>query len=130
MISSMLSVHLLTLLEGRGLSLAAAVGLGALIGPSQVGARVLEMLVGRRHHPIWIMILSLALIATGVMLLLLQISPPALALILYGAGNGLHTIARGALPLVLFDPQHYALFMGRLALPSLVIQALAPSAGA
>ena len=130
LVSSTLSVHLLTLLEHRGLTLAAAVGLGALIGPSQVGARVLEMLVGRRHHPIWIMIISVALITTGVILLLVDLPLPALALILYGAGNGLHTIARGALPLVLFDPGHYALFMGRLALPSLVIQALAPSVGA
>ncbi|WP_208249001.1 hypothetical protein WGT02_03835 [Rhizobium sp. T1470] len=30
---------------------------------------------------------------------------------------------------MLFDPAHYALFMGRLAFPSLVIQALAPSIG-
>jgi predicted MFS family arabinose efflux permease len=130
LIASMLSVHLLAVLERRGLEVAAAVALGALIGPSQVGARVVEMLIGRRHHPIWIMIISVGLIATGVILLLVQIPLPALALILYGAGNGLQTIARGALPLVLFDPERYALFMGRLALPSLVVQALAPSAGA
>ncbi|CDX40785.1 Major facilitator superfamily MFS_1 (fragment) [Mesorhizobium sp. SOD10] len=53
-----------------------------------------------------------------------------LALILYGAGNGIHTIARGALPLVLFDPQQYAALMGKLATPSLVVQAAAPSIGA
>ena len=35
-ISTTLSVHLLTVLQAKGLTLAAAVGLGALVGPSQV----------------------------------------------------------------------------------------------
>ncbi len=52
-IMTVISVHVLTLLQARGLTLAAAVSLGALIGPSQVGARVLEAAFGRRHHPIW-----------------------------------------------------------------------------
>ena len=131
MIASMLSVHLLTLLQLRGLGLAAAVGLGALVGPSQVGARVGELLIGRnRHHPIWTMLASVSLLAAGIWLLLASHAFIALALILYGAGNGIHTIARGALPLVLFDPQQYAILMGRLATPSLIIQAAAPSVGA
>ncbi|MDX8454615.1 MFS transporter [Mesorhizobium sp. VK9D] len=131
MIASMLSVHLLTLLQLRGVGLAAAVGLGALVGPSQVGARVAELLIGRnRHHPIWTMLTSVSLLATGVWLLLASQTVVALALILYGAGNGIHTIARGALPLVLFDPQQYAALMGKLATPSLIVQAAAPSIGA
>ncbi|RVD56094.1 MFS transporter [Mesorhizobium sp. M2D.F.Ca.ET.185.01.1.1] len=131
MIASMLSVHLLTLLQLRGVGLAAAVGLGALVGPSQVGARVAELLIGRnRHHPIWTMLTSVSLLAAGVWLLLTSQTFVALALILYGAGNGIHTIARGALPLVLFDPQQYAALMGKLATPSLIVQAAAPSIGA
>ncbi len=39
----MIGVHLLTFLQARGLDLAAAVVLGALVGPSQVGALVVEM---------------------------------------------------------------------------------------
>ena len=39
-------------------------------------------------------------------------------------------IARGTLPLALFGPDRYATLMGRLAFPSLIVQALAPSAGA
>ncbi|CDX40782.1 membrane hypothetical protein [Mesorhizobium sp. SOD10] len=71
MIASMLSVHLLTLLQLRGVGLAAAVGLGALVGPSQVGARVSELLIGRnRHHPIWTMLTSVSLLAAGIWLLL------------------------------------------------------------
>ncbi|TIL49873.1 MAG: MFS transporter, partial [Mesorhizobium sp.] len=51
-ISSTLSVHLLTVLQSTGMAVAAAVGLGALVGPSQVGARAIEMVVARYHHPI------------------------------------------------------------------------------
>ena len=39
-------------------------------------------------------------------------------------------VARGTLPLALFGPERYATLMGRLAFPSLIVQALAPSAGA
>ena len=38
-VQTTVSVHLLTILQDRGMSLAAAVAVGALIGPSQVGAR-------------------------------------------------------------------------------------------
>ncbi|MBW8907668.1 MAG: MFS transporter [Mesorhizobium sp.] len=131
LISSMLSVHLLTLLQLRGVGLTVAVGFGALIGPSQVGARVAEMLIGRnRHHPIWTMMTSVSLLAAGVGLLFVSQTFIAVGLILYGGGNGIYTIARGALPLVLFDPQQYAALMGRLAMPSLIVQAAAPSIGA
>ena len=56
--------------------------------------------------------------------------PIALALILYGAGNGVFSIAKGTLPLAQFGPQRYAPLVGKLARPSLVAQALAPTAGA
>ena len=46
-ISTTLSVHLLTVLQAKGLALAAAVGLGALVGPSQVAARAVEMVIAR-----------------------------------------------------------------------------------
>ena len=67
---------------------------------------------------------------SGVGLLLVYLPLTALALILYGAGNGIHTIARGALPLVIFDPHNYAAIMGKLATPALIVQAVAPSVGA
>ena len=54
----------------------------------------------------------------------------ALALILYGAGNGIYSIARGTVPLALFGPERYAPLLGRLARPGLVAQACAPPVGA
>ena len=56
-----MSVHLLTILQARDITLAAAVALGALVGPSQVGARFIEMLIGRYHHPIWTKVASVML---------------------------------------------------------------------
>ena len=54
----------------------------------------------------------------------------ALTILLYGAGYGIMWIARGTLPLSLFGPERYATLMGRLAFPSLIVQALSPAAGA
>ncbi|WP_158966802.1 MFS transporter [Chachezhania sediminis] len=128
MLSTIWSVHMVTILTAGGLSLAAAIGLGALIGPSQVGARVLEMLGRGRHHPIWTLGISTALVLVGFGGLQFGL-PAALALIAYGGGNGLWSIARGALPLALFGEDGYAATMGRLARPMLFAGAAAPSVG-
>jgi predicted MFS family arabinose efflux permease len=127
---SFISTHLLTLLQARGLDLAAAVALGALIGPSQVGARILEMTFGRNFHPVWGMLGGTVLVAIGMALLWSGSPVPALALIAYGMGNGISTVVRGTVPLVLFGPARYPELMGRLGLPILLAMALAPAAGA
>jgi predicted MFS family arabinose efflux permease len=129
-IAAAISVHLIVVLQAGGLSLAAAVGLGALVGPSQVGARVIEMFVGRSHHPLWTLTAAALLILTGLALLSLGFFLPAIALISYGAGNGVWSIARGAVPLELFGGSGYAALMGRLAAPIFLAQAAAPSVAA
>lgn len=129
-IAAVISVHLIAILQAGGMTLAAAVGLGALIGPSQVGARMLEALIGARFHPIWSLVAAAVLIAAGVVLLRFGPGLAAAALIGYAAGNGILSIARGAVPLALFGAEGYATLMGRLATPALIAQALAPSAGA
>lgn len=130
LISSTLSVHMLTVLQLRGVDLIAAVSLGALIGPAQVSARIAEMATGQRHHPIWTMLASAVLLAIGVGLLWSSFPITAVALFIYGAGNGIFSIAKGTVPLAFFEQHEYAVNMGRLAMPSLIIQALAPSLGA
>ncbi|MGH6917537.1 MAG: hypothetical protein ACREJ0_07510 [Geminicoccaceae bacterium] len=127
---TILSVHLVTLLQARNIGLAAAVSLGMLIGPAQVGGRIIEMAFEQRYHPIWTLVGASLLIASGVVLLYLGFRVPALALVLYGAGNGIWTIARGALPLAMFGPRDYPVLMGKLAMPSLAAQAVAPAIGA
>ena len=129
MISTTLSVHLLTILQAKGLTLVAAVGLGALVGPSQVAARAVEMVIARYHHPIWTKVASTSLVAAGVAALWLEAPIIPLALAFYGAGIGLESIARGTLPLAVFGPERYPVVMGRIAMPSLIAQAAAPSIG-
>ena len=129
-LSSAMSVHLLTILQARGMELAAAVALGALVGPSQVGARIVEMLISRFHHPVWTKAASVLLVGCGLALLWLGLGPVPLALVFYGAGIGIESIARGTLPLAVFGAQGYATLMGRIAMASLMAQAVAPSAAA
>ena len=112
---TIVSVHLLTMLQGRGLSLAESVALGALIGPAQVTARLIEMASGGRHHPIWTLAAAAGLSALGLVMLALGVPLVGAAIFLYAAGNGIFSIARGALPLALFGAERYALIMGRLA---------------
>jgi MFS family permease len=129
-IGSIVIVHLLIFLEAGGASFATAVALGTLFGPAQVAARTIERLLGAHYHPIWTMLASCVLMASGLLLLAAGPALPALAIVIYGAGYGIMWIARGTLPLSLFGPERYAVLMGRLALPSLIAQALAPSGGA
>jgi hypothetical protein len=127
---AMVSVHLVTLLQARGVGLASAVAYGALIGPSQVGARIVEMAGKGRHHPLWTLTAAMLLVAAGLAGLAAGLPVVGLALVLYGAGNGIYSIARGTVPLALFGPERYASLMGRLARPGLVAQAFSPSLGA
>ena len=129
-IGSIVVVHLLIFLQARGATFAEAVALGTLFGPAQVGARVIERIFGERYHPIWTMVASCALMAGGLALLLADFPILAVAVVIYAGGYGIMWIARGTLPLALFGPGRYATLMGRLALPSLIVQALAPSAAA
>ena len=128
-VMTLVSVHLITLLQARGVALAAAVSYGALIGPAQVGARIVEMANKGRHHPLWTLTVAMVLVAAGLAVLAVGVPTVDVALVLYGAGNGIYSIARGTVPLALFGPARYPVLVGRLARPSLVAQALAPSLG-
>lgn len=129
-IGSVVIVHFLIFLQSRGVAEAAAVTLGALFGPAQVGARVVERLFGARYHPIWTMVACCALMTLGLALIFGHFPWLVLAIMLYGAGYGISWIGRGTLPLALFGPARFPTLMGRIAFPSLIVQALAPSAGA
>jgi predicted MFS family arabinose efflux permease len=129
-IGSIVIVNFMIFLQARGVDYALAVSLGTLFGPAQVGARVVERLFGDRYHPIWTMIASCGLMAIGLVMLLGSFPLLILIILVYGAGYGISWIGRGTLPLALFGPQRFPRLMGKLAFPSLIVQAAAPSAGA
>jgi MFS family permease len=128
-VPSALSAHLLAIFSRSGIDAATVVLIGALFGPAQVAARVTELAFGRNLHP-----LSLARVAVGLlvaafaMLGLFGISVAAAAAfaLMFGAANGLVTIARGAVPLALFGPDGYGRLLGRISGPWLVMQSAAP----
>lgn len=128
-VPSALSAHLLAIFARSGIDSGTVVWIGALFGPAQVCARVIEFSFGKNLHPLWLVRFALAtLLCAFVMLALLGVSVPVAAAfaLLFGSANGLMTITRGAVPLALFGASGYGRLMGRLAGPFQVMQAAAP----
>ncbi len=128
-VPSGLSAHLLAMFARSGIDAGTVVWIGALFGPAQVGARLIEFSFGRNLHPLWLIRFALsALLCAFVMLAVLGLSVPVAAAfaVLFGGANGLVTITRGAVPLALFGAAGYGRLMGRLASPFLLVQAAAP----
>ncbi len=130
-IPSGLAAHLLAMFGRAGIDPATAVMIGALFGPSQVAARICELSFGGNLHPLTIARFAVALILSGFALLAIFgfALPVAIAFaMMFGAANGLMTIARGAVPLSLFGYTGYGRVLGRIAKPFQMMQAIAPLA--
>jgi predicted MFS family arabinose efflux permease len=126
---SIVGTQLLPLLTARGLEMSAAVAFGAIVGPAQVGGRVIELLIGNRYDPVWTIVASATLVATSALMLTLGFAIVALAIVLYGARNGICSVARGTVPLALFGAERDPVLMGRLGFPLLVAMAVSPYLG-
>ena len=125
-ISTAMAAHLPRLLQASGVTLAVAVGIGALIGPAQVAGRLLEFGWLRRVHPMLSARLAALLHPLGALALGVFGAPAAAVFaVLHGAGNGILTIAKGTLPLVLFGAAGYGHRHGSLMVPSRIAQARA-----
>jgi sugar phosphate permease len=128
-IPSALSAHMLAIFARGGIDPATVVTIGALFGPSQVAARLLEFTLAREQHPLNVARFALALlISVCVVVVIFGISVPLAALfaILFGIANGWMTISRGNVPLALFGPSGYGSLIGRIAAPVMVMQSVGP----
>jgi predicted MFS family arabinose efflux permease len=124
---SAFAIHLVGMLEGIGLTAAAAVAVGALVGPSQVGGRLAEFVLARKRHPLEVAIVTMLLMPAAFLLLAAGGAKVAFAFAIgYGVSQGLLTIVRGTVPLALFGVTGFAIVLGRLAAPVLAAQAIAP----
>ncbi|MEI5668923.1 MFS transporter [Bosea sp. CCNWLW174] len=126
---SAMSIHMLSLLQGLGLSAVIAVGIGSMVGPSQVAGRLVEMLFGTSLDPVTTAWTSAALMPFGFVLLMLGSTTATLAglfAVAYGISMGLSSIVRGTVPLRLFGPAGYGAMLGKLSAPGLVVKAAAP----
>ena len=126
-VTGAMAAHLPRLLEIAGASATAAIAAAALVGPAQVGARLVEFGALKRVHPVISARLAAALHPIGAVVLM-AIGPSAIMAfaVLHGAGNGLLTIAKGTLPLAIFGPVGYGLRNGILAAPARAAQAASP----
>jgi MFS family permease len=125
--STAMAAHLPGLLQAAGASTAVAIAAGALIGPAQVAARLLEFGLLRRFHPLASARLAASAHPVAALCLTVFGGPAAYAFaVLHGAGNGILTIAKGTLPLALFGPSGYGARLGWLNAPARVLQAAAP----
>src|SRR3954454_8402929 len=121
--------NLLAMLQRGGMDAATVVAVGALFGPAQVAARLVDFILAGRTHPLWIARGAVTLTAFSFALLAFVGASPLVAAlfpIAFGAATGVMTVARGALPLLMFGPAGYGRVIGRIARPGLFVQALAP----
>jgi predicted MFS family arabinose efflux permease len=123
-----MAAHFPRIVEAAGASPAQAIAAGALIGPAQVAARLLEAGPLARFHPLVSARLATLTHPIGAAVILLAggaVASSAFAL-LHGSGNGILTIARGTVPLALFGPQNYGYRLGLIGAPARFLQAGAP----
>jgi predicted MFS family arabinose efflux permease len=128
-VTGAMAAHFPRLLEDGGATPSEAIAAGALIGPAQVAARLIEALVFKRAHPLVSGRLATVTHPLGAAVLGIFGSAglPAFAFaVLHGFGNGILTIARGTVPLALFGPKDYGYRLGLLGAPARIAQAVAP----
>ena len=126
-VTGAMASQLPALLERAGSTPVQAVTAAALVGPAQVVARLAEFFILRRIHPLVSARVAALLHPLGAAVFVV-VGPAAAAAfaVLYGAGNGLLTIARGTVPLAVFGPYGYGERTGLLGAPARAAQAFAP----
>ncbi|WP_284079349.1 MFS transporter [Herbaspirillum aquaticum] len=129
LVFSAMSLHLISILHDRGMSAYYAAGIGALIGPMQVLGRILEAFFGKNATTRQIGIIAICLLPVALILLF---APAEWLLIyglfaaMYGVGNGVMTIVRGALPAELYGREAYGAISGAMATPVTIAFAAGP----
>jgi len=124
------SVQLVSLLEAAGLATAAAVWVASLKGAAQFGGRVVEILFARNLRAITVGRIAIGVLPPSLVLLLIGTGSLPLVVaftLLMGASQGVITIVRGAVPLVLFGARGYGAVLGVIATPVLVVNAASPT---
>jgi hypothetical protein len=130
-LNSAMSSHMIGIFAGLGVAASAAVWISSLRGIGQTAARMAEVVFGRRVDPVALNLAAAAVLPFAFLAGLLSgefVAAAAAFAFFYGAGNGVSTITRGTLPLVLFDHRTYGTVVGKLLAPGFVLAAAAPLA--
>jgi MFS family permease len=128
-VTGAMAAHMPRILEAAGATTVQAVAAGALFGPAQVVARIIEASFLSRYHPLLSTRLACLTHPIGAAILAIGGGAASSAFaIFFGLGNGILTIARGTLPLAIFGPQDYGYRLGIIGAPARMAQAAAPLA--
>lgn len=130
---SALTFHFIPMFDERGIPLALAVGVIAVIGPAQVAGRIILLVFGRRLSAAGTGRIIVLMFPASVALLI--VFPDSIAAlfafaVIYGCANGIMTIVRGTAVPDLMWREGYGAINGALTLPSNMAKALAPSVAA
>jgi MFS family permease len=128
-VTGAMAAHMPRILEVGGATTVQAVAAGALFGPAQVVARIIEASFLSRYHPLLSTRLACLMHPIGAAILTIAGGTASGAFaIFFGLGNGILTIARGTLPLAIFGARNYGYRLGLIGAPARMAQALAPLA--
>jgi MFS family permease len=122
--------HVLVVLGDIGVSTAVAVSAAALQGVGQFIARFVQIFLRAVSSPLRLAILAAGFLAFAFVFAVGGHGHAASAyafMLLFGAGNGLMTIAKGTLPLIMFRREVYGAKVGRLIAPGFFLTATAPT---
>jgi predicted MFS family arabinose efflux permease len=128
-VNSVLSAHLIDTLVAFGFSSGTAVSVAAVRGIGQFAGRLWEILFAGGLAPMTLCLVAVGLTPLAFVALFLGAGVATASLFAFGQGasNGLVTIARGVVPLLLFGPAGYGLLVGTMTTPGLIAMALAPA---
>jgi len=126
-VGTTISVDILTMFTGLGLSMTTAALSASLIGPAQIFGRIIEMYFCRNFNPLNSSIFWTAVLPLSIFVLIFAgTSASSFFAVAYGMSNGVLTITMGILPMILFGSKGYAKLLGKLALPVLIAQSATP----
>ncbi len=105
-----------------------AIFAAAILGPSQVAARLLLVALDKYLTPMRVAAISILVHPAGVILLLIFGANAILPfVILHGIGVGLNPFIRGSLPLLFFGSESYGERQGYVMMLSKIVSALSPT---
>lgn len=122
-------VHMVIILQGQGISAATAALVAMIVGPSQVLARIIEMLAAERYSPLMAGRACLLMLPIALLVLILPLEGAVSAMIYaacYGISQGLANIIRGSVPLYLFGSSGYGALVGKITGVRFFLNAGAP----
>lgn len=129
MVSTAMGAHLPRLLGQLGLGAQHAAWAAGLMAASAIAARLFDLIILHRSHPVATVRLACLFHPLGAGLAAwggARLAP--LLAVGQGAGNGLLSVASGVLPLHVFGPERYAARQALLLTPARYLQAVAPAA--